>query len=109
MQSALSLWWALAIGAGGATLIAVTVSAQIYLSMLHHGHSFLRIVVWQLCTWSVWVLATPVVLRLGARLTDRTTSLPRAVARITATALLIVSAHILVSSVATVALQPYVP
>ncbi len=61
------------IGAGGASLIALTISAQIYLSMLDHGHSFARMFAWQLCSWSVWALATPTVLRLGARLSERST------------------------------------
>ena len=62
------------IGAGGASLIALTVSAQIYLSMLHHGHSFARIVAWQLSSWTVWAAVTPAVMRLGARLSDRAMS-----------------------------------
>ena len=67
--ASLPLWWSLGLGTCGITLIALTVSAQIYLSMLHHGHSFLRIAAWQLCSWSVWAAATPAVLRLGAQLT----------------------------------------
>lgn len=67
----LSLPWALLVGVGGASLLALAVSAQVYLSMLHHGHSFIRIAAWQLCSWSVWAAATPVVLRLGSRLSER--------------------------------------
>ena len=61
----------LLLGAIGAGLLALALSAQIYLSMLDHGHSFVRMVAWQLCSWSVWALATPTVLRLGARLSER--------------------------------------
>jgi signal transduction histidine kinase len=105
----LSLRWALLLGAGAASLIALTVSAQIYLSMLTHGHSFLRIVAWQLCSWSVWAAATPVVLQLGARLSDRSLPLRSRVLPVIATWFGIVGAHILIASLSTVWFQPYVP
>jgi len=89
----ISLWWALAIGTCATSLVALTVAAQIYLSMLHHGHSFARIALWQLCSWGVWAAATPIVLRLGARLTDRSAPMRRGVFRAIATGLLIVCAQ----------------
>ena len=107
--ASLPLWWSLGLGTCGVTLIALTVSAQIYLSMLHHGHSFLRIAAWQLCSWSVWAAATPIVLRLGARLTERSASLSSRAVHIVGTGLVILCAHIAVASVATVWLQPYIP
>jgi sensor histidine kinase YesM len=97
----------LVLGAIGTGLLAVTVAAQIYLSMLDHGHSFVRMVVWQLCSWSVWALATPTVLRLGARLSDRPA---RAVyGSVAGVAVLVITANILVASFSTVLVQPYVP
>jgi two-component system LytT family sensor kinase len=107
--ASLPVWWSLGLGTCGVTLIALTVSAQTYLSMLDHGHSFLRIAAWQLCSWSVWAAATPVVLRLGARLTERSASLPSRAVHIVGTGLVILCAHIVVASVATVWLQPYIP
>ena len=107
--SPLSLRWALLLGAGGAGLIALTVSAQIYLSMLHHGHSFVRIAAWQFCSWSVWAVATPIVLRLGARLSDRSAPFPNRALRVVATCLAIICGHILIASLSTVWFQPYVP
>ena len=104
-----SLSWALAVGACGTSLVALTIAAQIYLSMLHHGHSFVRISLWQLCSWGIWAIATPVVLGLGARLTDRSLSRVRTVMRVIATGLVILFAHIVCASVATVELQPYFP
>jgi hypothetical protein len=95
------------IGVGGASLIAVTVSAQIYLSMLTHGHSFVRIVAWQWCSWSVWAVATPSVLRLGARVSER--SIRSLASSLVGTGVLIISAHILVASLSTVGFQPYRP
>ena len=100
--------WALLLGASGASLIALTVAAQIYLSMLNHGHSFIRIAMWQLLSWSVWAAATPAVLRLGATLTGRP-GMAETALRVIATGLLIVCAHIVLASVATVWLQPYTP
>ena len=97
------------IGAGGASLIALTTSAQIYLSMLHHGHSFVRLAAWQLCSWSVWAVATPAVLRLGARLSDPSPRMPRRALTIAVTALVIMAAHVVTASLATVWIQPYVP
>ncbi len=105
----ISLKWALVFGVIGTTGIGLTVAAQIYLSMIDHGHSFARIAVWQICSWSVWAAATPVVVGLGARLTDRPVSLAGAGLRIGATGLGIFAAHALVASIATVWLQPYVP
>jgi two-component system LytT family sensor kinase len=108
-STSISLWWALMLGTCGASLIALTVSAQIYLSMLHHGHSFIRLAVWQLCSWSIWAAATPAVLRLGGRLTDRSERVPHATLRVIALGLVILTAHSLFASVATVWLQPYAP
>jgi two-component system LytT family sensor kinase len=105
----LSLWWALALGAAGTSLVALTVAAQIYLSMLHHGHSFVRIAVWQLSSWSVWAAATPLVVALGGRLTDRSSRSPSMLLGVFATGLSILIAHMLLASVATVWLQPYIP
>lgn len=104
-----SLGWALALGACGTSLVALTVAAQIYLSMLSHGHSFVRIALWQLSSWVIWAVATPVVLRVGARLTDRSVSVMRNVIRVVATGLVLLAAHILCASVATVGFQPYLP
>ena len=105
----LPLKWAVVFGAGGVSLVALTIAAQIYLSMLSHGHSFVRLAVWQLCSWSVWAAATPIVIRLGGRLTEQPMSLSRAAVRVILTGLGIFAAHVLVASVATVWLQPYIP
>jgi two-component sensor histidine kinase len=95
------------IGAGGAVLFAFAVAGQIYLSMLSHGHSFLRLVAWQLASWSVWVAAMPVVMCLGARLSDG--SLRARGLKITATGAAIMAAHVPVAALATVWIQPYLP
>ena len=104
-----SVWWALALGTIGTSLVALTVAAQIYLSMFDHGHSFVRIALWQLCSWGIWAVATPVVLRVGARLTDRSMRFVRRIVPVIATGVVVLCAHILCASVATVGLQPYIP
>ena len=95
------------IGAGGASLIALTISAQIYLSMLDHGHSFVRMVAWQLCSWSVWAAATPTVLRLGARLSEQ--SARSLAGSLVGTGLTILGVHVVIASLSTVGFQPYSP
>ena len=95
------------IGAGGASLIALTITAQIYLSMLDHGHSFARMFAWQWCSWSVWALATPTVLQLGARLSERSTQ--SVSGPVAGTGLLVIAAHIVIASLSTVGFQPYAP
>jgi len=53
-----------------AAVVALSVSAQTYLSMLRHGHSFSRIFLWQLASWMFWAVAAPFVLRRGAHFTS---------------------------------------
>lgn len=100
---------ALVAATGGVVLVAMTVSAQIYLSMLDHGHSFFRIAGWQLVSWSVWVPGAPMVLRLGARLGDGTWPLPTRLGLVTAAALAISAGHLLTASAASLLFQPFDP
>ena len=97
----------LVLGTIGAGLLALTVSLQSYLSMLDHGHSFVRMMVWQLCSWSVWALATPTLLRLGERLSNRPTR--TVYGTVAGMAALVIAAHVLVASLSTVLVQPYLP
>jgi len=59
---------AMLLACGVALVVALVVSAQIYLSMLAHGHSFIRLFVWQLGSWEFWGLVSPLVLRMGGGL-----------------------------------------
>ena len=61
----------MAIGIGIAAILSLAVSAQTYLSMLGHGHSFRRILLWQLTARSFWGFAAPFVLRWGAEFATR--------------------------------------
>lgn len=58
-------------GSAVATVLALSIAAQTYLSMLGHGHSFRRMLAWQLTTWAFWTCAAPFVLRWGARFAAR--------------------------------------
>lgn len=48
----------------GFSLLGAT---QTYLSMLSHGHSYVRILFCQSAVWSLWALLTPAVFRLAGR------------------------------------------
>lgn len=43
---------------------ALFVATEIYLVMLDHGHSYLRILAWQFLAWQPWALVTPLLVRL---------------------------------------------
>ena len=53
--------------AAGAGALALMTATQIYLSMWDHGHSFLRMVAWQLASWAFWICGAPWILRLAGR------------------------------------------
>src|SRR5262245_21345043 len=65
-----SLPTARVIGAGCvvAVFLALTVSGQLYLSMISHGHSFARLFSAELARWLYWPFVAPFVLRFGGRL-----------------------------------------
>lgn len=47
---------------------AVFVASELYLVMHDHGHSYARIVAWQLLAWQPWALVTPVLVHAARRL-----------------------------------------
>ena len=97
--------------AGGAVaaVLALSIAAQTYLSMLGHGHSFRRMLAWQLTTWAFWTCAAPFVLRWGARFAARR---PRTVGDafdlLSRGAMLLVVHSVLVAQL-TIWIQPFVP
>jgi two-component system, LytTR family, sensor kinase len=100
-----------AIAAGGAiaTVLALTVAAQAYLSMLGHGHSFRRILAWQLTTWGFWACAAPLVLRRGARLMAERPRTRRRLRPVLALGLVLFLVHSTVAAQLTLWIQPFVP
>ena len=94
------------VGAGIAAIVALAISTQTYFSMLGHGHSFGRILMWQLGCWTFWGLAAPFALRRGAELGVRRRD---AVPRVVALGLILLVAHGVVTSELTIWIQPFMP
>ena len=46
-------WW---LAAGFWTIFAVICSVQVWMSMLTHGHSLARIVLYQAVVWNLWTV-----------------------------------------------------
>ena len=90
-------------------MLALAVSAQTYLSMLGHGHSFGRILLWQLGSWSFWAAVSPLVVRRGAALLASHRSPWRHAAEIVGLAAILMAGHGVVASQLTIWLQPLLP
>ncbi len=60
------------IAAAGVVVAAILVSGQTYLSMLHHGHAWWRLFMWQLLSWSFWGAVAPTLMAAGERLEAET-------------------------------------
>jgi two-component system LytT family sensor kinase len=99
---------AMLLACGVALVLALVVSAQIYLSMLGHGHSFARLFGWQLGNWGFWGLVTPLVLHLGGRL-NRSLPIDRGLAGTVVVGLTLVAAHAAANAVFTIWLRPFYP
>ena len=108
-----------AVLAGAAVAAATLVAAQTYLSMLHHGHDWWRLFLWQLPSWGYWAFMAPFLLRVGAGLVTgaQPTSDEREVERgrarspafLAALCAVLVLSHIVFSALILVALQPFQP
>ena len=53
--------------AAGTAALALMTATQVYLSMWDHGHSFVRMVAWQMASWAFWICGAPWILRLAGR------------------------------------------
>jgi two-component system, LytTR family, sensor kinase len=91
-----------------ATVLAAIIATQVYLSMMSHGHSYVRLFTWQWGSWGFWGLLSPLVIRLGGRLTVERPLRTPAIGALTMGVALIV-AHSAVTAVLTVILQPFAP
>jgi two-component system LytT family sensor kinase len=69
--TSLSLWRIAAVAASSAAFLAVLTASQTYLTMLSHGHSFARLLLWQLGCWCFWAIASPWIVRLSGRVSTR--------------------------------------
>ncbi len=99
----------LAIGFAGALFIALSVSAQTYLSMLGHGHSFWRMLWWQLSVSGIWALLAPALLRLGVRTHWQQKQPLHPVLSVIAWGLVAIPAHLSLAAALSLWLQPFVP
>ena len=90
-------------------MLALSIAAQTYLSMLGHGHSFKRMLAWQLTTWAFWACAAPVVLRRGAEFMARRPRTLADVVPLVGLGTLLLSVHSVLSAQLTMWIQPFVP
>ena len=91
-----------------AAFLALSVSFQIYLAMIDHGHAFWRLVAWQGVAWGFWAAATPALCRDVRDLGDGAPN-GRQIARIAIAGTVLVTGHLLASAAIFFWLQPYVP
>lgn len=102
----------LAIGAACAAFVAISVTAQTYLSMLGHGHSFWRMLWWQLSVSGLWALFAPTIMRLGAqpaRDLRPVTSHTNWWMRVLVYGVVTIAAHIAVTAGLAMWLRPFIP
>jgi two-component system LytT family sensor kinase len=99
----------LTIASGIAAMIALTVTAHTYLSMLAHGHSFVRMLGWQLAIWMYWALAAPVAVRAGARMSASRVHGPQRWTSIVGLGIALAIGHAAFAAASTVWVQPFLP
>jgi hypothetical protein len=83
---------------------------QVYFEMLHKPgmhHSWWRIVLWQLAVWWIWGCLTPIVLRLGRRVTGANASWLRGLLIHLPFSLLLPAAHVAASTYIRMLIQPF--
>ena len=98
-----------AASAGLAIVLAVSIAAQTYLSMLGHGHSFRRMLAWQLTTWAFWAVAAPFVLRRGARFMARRSRGASDSLALVWLGIALLILHSAIAAQLTIWIQPFVP
>lgn len=92
-----------------AAIIATAISAQTYLSMLGHGHSFAAIFTWQLSSWSLWALAAPFVVAQAGRAARQGRPTWRTYVPLVVLGVFCVAVHVALATLLTLWLQPFVP
>ena len=101
--------WVLPLGIGAAVVIALSIAAQTYVQMLNHGHSLPRLFFWQFGRWLFWALVAPIVLHYGVLIGVPTKSPGRRTMTVIVMAVALIALHLVVASLLTFWLQPYVP
>ena len=99
----------LAIGFACAAFVALSVTAQTYLSMLGHGHSFWRMLWWQLSVAGLWAVFAPLLVRIGAGMHTSKATMARTWSMVAFYGVLTIAAHIAVTAQLSIWLRPFVP
>jgi sensor histidine kinase YesM len=88
------------IAGAAAVFLALISASQTYLTMLDHGHSFVRLLAWQLGCWGQWALIAPWVVRISGGL---------GVSRLLALGVVLTGVQLVFAAQLTVWLRPYTP
>ncbi|MEQ1730349.1 MAG: histidine kinase, partial [Vicinamibacterales bacterium] len=108
-SSSFSTGRVLAMGFAAALFVALSVTAQTYLSMLGHGHSFWRMLWWQLSVAGLWAVLAPILIRLGAWLHATRAPRHQVWATIAGYGALAIAAHLAVTAQLSIWLRPFLP
>ncbi|HUQ71194.1 MAG TPA: hypothetical protein VM165_16825, partial [Planctomycetaceae bacterium] len=92
-----------------AFVLALSTTAQTYLSMMGHGHSFVRMFVWQLSIWAFWAAVAPLVIRRGTRPLARDTSRVRDILGVIVLGVGLFGVNSVISAEMTLWIQPFLP
>src|SRR5262245_56007066 len=101
--------WIISLALLGSVVLSAGISAQTYLSMLGHGHSFLAILAWQVSCWSVWALVAPLIVREAGSLASARRDARRTWLRLGVLGAVCVAAHVALAAQLALWFQPYVP
>ncbi len=96
----MSTVWISAIGAVAAAFLALLSTVQTYFSMWTHGHSFLRMLAWQLACWGMWAAVGPWIVRIRSRYGPL---------RLVALGIVLTLAQAVIAAQMTVWLHPFTP
>lgn len=91
------------------SLLALSISAQTYLAMRGHGHSFWRMLGWQFAAWSFWPMFTPLVCGLGGRLSVERPASTQRIAQVILLAIALIGVHTALAAQLALWFQPYTP
>jgi hypothetical protein len=94
------------VGCAAGAAIGTGIAAQVYLSMLNHGHAFTRMLAWHVCSWAFWGCAAAFVMRAGA---DANSARAGRTARVVLLGVALCTVHLLVTAQLTVWFKPFMP
>jgi signal transduction histidine kinase len=94
---------------GVAIALSLAVAGSVYLSMIDHGHSFIRMFAWQLGSWGFWALVAPLILRLGGQRLSGTSPVATRVTVTIVVGLALIAVHDVVTAAFTVWTRPFYP